>query len=86
MSCGNPSEPIIDNGCCMIRRTSPSSIWNRIAPAGNSLSPASFSDMFHCLAISARNRPSISGCGFDQAIFTGTSGRTRSGISTVEPA
>jgi hypothetical protein len=33
-----------------------------------------------------QHRPAISGCGTDQVICTGTSGRSRSGISTVDPA
>ena len=70
----------------MIRRTSGSSIWKKMPPAGSRRSAASRSVTFHSLAMASSLRPDISGCGIDQVIWTGTSWRSRSGISTVEPA
>ena len=70
----------------MMRCTSGSSIWKKMPPAGVRRSAASFSPSCHSIARSASIRPACSGCGIDQVICTGTSGRTRLGISTVEPA
>ena len=70
----------------MMRRTSSSSIWKVIAPAGSSVRRPRPDVGVPVARDLVQVLPAISGCGMDQVTCTGTSSRSRSGISTVEPA